>query len=390
MTELLPSSPASEDEFALLCAVAGGKLGPARIERVANWNPSGVDWTEFQRLADQHGVLPLAARNLTEHARSLPPGIERTLQSAYDANLRRNLWFTAELTRIMKQFGRVQLRVVPYKGPLLTQLLYRDVGLRSYSDLDFLIVPADFDQAKRLLSEIGFSPATEIAPEVERLWLRAGYERSFDSKAGKNLVELQWALLPHFYGIDLRVEDLLARAGRTVFGECEMPCLSPEDSLLVLCLHAAKHLWTRLIWLVDIAETLRTQTIDYELAFSRARGLGIARLLGVSFWLVKNVLGAELPKVAEELIAADSRLPALGREFAQRMARGADYDFESTQYFRLILNLRERQRDRWRYLWQLIWTPGAGDVAAVRLPEVLYPLYRGVRLGRLIRKLTRL
>jgi len=88
-----------------------------------------------------------------------------------------------------------------------------------------------------------------------------------------------------------------------------------------------KHLWTRLIWLADIAETLyisgepgvparlnpstslrqapetpfsTTQTIDYALVFSRARTLGIARVLGVSFWLVKNVLRVEIPKPAEK------------------------------------------------------------------------------------------
>src|SRR5208283_5114429 len=141
-------------------------------------------------------------------------------------------------------------------------------------------------------------------------------------------------LLPRFYAVDLCVEDLLARAGKAVVGGREVPCLSPEDSLLVLCIHAAKHLWTRLIWLADIAETLRsqsgTQTIDYPRAFSRARLLGIARILGVSFWLVKNVLHAELPKLAEEMIAVDSRVPVLGREFAERLARGTAYDFEST------------------------------------------------------------
>ena len=167
-----------------------------------------------------------------------------------------------------------------------------------------------------------------------------------------------------------------------------MPCLSPEDSLLVLCLHAAKHLWTRLMWLSDIAETLRTQTINYSRAFSQARALGIARILGVSFWLVKNVLRAELPKPAEEMIAADPRVPALGSEFAERLARGAAYDFESTKYFRLILKLRERRGDRLRYLWRLVWTPGVGEIAAVRLPEALFPFYRIVRMGRLMRRLV--
>jgi len=385
----------TENGFELLCALASVELSPERRERVANWNLSAVDWSEVIRLAEHHGVFPLAARNLIELGGGLSAEVERSLRSAYEENLRRSLWFAAELARIMQHFERWQLRALPYKGPALAQSLYRDLGLRSFSDLDFLISPADFERAKRALAEIGYRPSATLNPAIEspaaeRLWLRTGYECSFDSAAGKNLVELQWALLPHFYAVDLRVENLLARAGRTVVGGSEVPCLSPEDSLLVLCLHAAKHLWTRLIWLSDIAETLRsysgTHTIDYSLVFSRARALGIARILGVSFWLVKNVLRAEIPQPAEEIIAADSRVPALGVEFAARLARGASYDFESTEYFRLILKLRERRGDRLRYLWRLVWTPGAGEIAAVRLPEALFPLYRIVRIGRLMRK----
>lgn len=393
MTELLPLSSASStalqraDGFKLLCTLAGAELAPERIEHIANWDLSTLDWSKILGLAEHHGVLPLAARNLMEHARGLPPGIERTLRSEYEANLRRSLWFAAELARIIGHFESRQLRAVPYKGPLLAQSLYGDLGLRSFSDLDFLISSTDFERAKQALGEIGYRPSADVVPAVERWWLRTGYERSFDGAAGKNLVEMQWALLPYFYGVDLGVEDLLARAGRTVVGGYEVPCLSPEDSLLVLCLHAAKHLWTRLIWLSDIAEILRTQNIDYSLVFSRARALGLARILGVSFWLVQNVFRADLPQAAGEMIANDSRVSALGGEFGARLLGGEAYDFESTEYFRLILKLRERRGDRWRYLWRLVWTPGAGDVAAVRLPEALFPLYRIVRLGRLMRKL---
>src|SRR5258708_4404958 len=292
----------------------------------------------------------------------------------------------------MQHFESRRLPALPYKGAGLAQLLYRHSGLRSFSDLHFLISPPDFDPAKHALARIRYPPSSALTPNVARLWLRTGYERSFGSAAGKNLVELQWALLPYFYAVDLRVEDLLARAGRAVVGGCEVPCLSPEDSLLVLCLHAAKHLWTRLIWLSDIAETLRTysgtKAIDYSLAFSRARSLGIARILGVSFWLVKNLLRAEIPTPAEEMIRADPQVLALGSEFAVRLARGATYDFESTEYFRLFLKLRERRGDPLRYPWRCGWAPGAGGDALVRLPEVLFPLYRIVRVGRLVRKLV--
>jgi len=380
------------DEFNLLCALAGAELTSEHIDRIANWNLSALDWTEFLRLAEHHGILSLAARNLIEHGRTLPPEIETSLRSAYDANLRRSLWFAGELARIMRHFEHRQLRAIPYKGPVLAQSAYGDLGMRSFSDLDFLISPADFARAKLALAEIGYRPSADLSPAVERFWLRTGYERAFDGAAGRNLAELQWALLPRFYVVDLLIEDLLARVGCTIVGGCEVPCLSHEDLLLVLCLHAAKHLWTRLIWLSDFVETLRTQsqtqTIDYAQVFSRARALGIARILGVSFWLVKNVLHAELPNPAEEMIATDPRVPALGAEFAGRLARGMAYDFESTEYFRLIMKLRERRGDRWRYLWRLVWTPSVGDIAAVRLPEAIFPLYRIVRIGRLTRKLV--
>jgi Uncharacterised nucleotidyltransferase len=379
-------------EFEFLCAL----LGSAR-KRIADRIPE-LDWNEVLRLAEFHGVLPLVARHrigadgtqgsFIEPGLELPHEVERLLRSAYESNLRRSLWFTAELARIMQHFERSNLRAVPFKGPALAQSLYGDPGLRSFSDLDFLISSGDFTRAKQALAEIGYRPAEEFSAALERFFLRIGYERSFDGTPGKNLVELQWALLPHFYGIDLEVDGLIARSGRIVVGGCEMPCLSLEDSLLVLCLHAGKHLWTRLIWLSDIAESLRDQHIDYKLVFSRARVLGVARILGVSFWLAKNLLHAELPQPAEEMIAADPRVPLLGAEFAERLARGATYDFESTEYFRLILKSRERRSDRWRFLWRLVWTPGEGEIEAVRLPEALFPLYRIVRIGRLVRKVV--
>jgi hypothetical protein len=393
MTEIYPPRSAMgvglphEGEFELLRAVVGAKISAEQIEMIGQWNLSRVDWVEFQRLAEYHGVLPLAARNLMEHGRGLPVEIQRSLRSAYEANLRRSLWFSAELSRISRHFEGKNLRAVPYKGPVLAEAVYRDPGLRSYSDLDLLIIPDDFARAKQALTELGYRPTSDQSAAIERLWIWAGYERSFDGLAGKNLVELQWALLPYFYGVDVRVEELAARAGRISIAGCEVACLSPEDCVIVLCLHAAKHLWTRLIWLSDIAEAASLESVNWALVIARAEALGVVRMLGVSFWLTKNILRSKLPAAAEEIVGGDARVSAIGAEFAERLRRGDTYNFESTEYFRLILKLRERRSDQLRYLWRLVWTPGPGDVAAVQLPQVLFPLYRMVRLGRLLRKI---
>ena len=340
-------------------------------------------------------MVALAARTLIEHAPALPPEIKRSLASAYAENFRRSLWFAAELMRIMQHLTQKQVRAIPYKGPTLAQSVYGDLALRSFSDLDLLISPADFGRARQALAEIGYGPSKTLTAAVERLWLRTGYERSFDGPGGKNLLELQWALLPYFYAVDpaqFQFDDLRSRAGQIALGtgvDSGLPCLSPEDSLLVLSLHAAKHLWTRLIWVADIAQSLHVAHIDLALVISRARALGITLILGVNFWLAQRLLGAVIPSTAQALIDGDSEIPLLGGECAARLSRCASYDFESTEYFRQTLRLRERRSDRWRYLWRLVWTPGQGDIDAVQLPEIMFSLYRGVRLGRLLGKLAR-
>ena len=395
----LPSSSAntpvlqtqnSSQQFDLLCACVAVSPAPQSIARITDRTGRGVNWKDLLRLAEQHGVLPLVARNLNAHADELPSEIRQQLHFADEENIRRNLWFANELRRIADYLDEKHLPAVPYKGPALAQSIHGDLALRSFNDLDFLIFPGDFERAKLALSELGYRPAEDLSPAVERFWLRKGYERAFDSDAGKNLVELQWAVLPYFYAVDLGIDDLLARSRRTSVGGLEVACLSPEDSLIVLCLHAAKHLWTRLIWICDIAETLRTQTIDYPLLISRAQSLGIVRIIGISFWLAEHLLKANVSPPAQKMTAADLQIPVLGQQFAARLAECATYDLDSSDYFRLIVRLRERRPDRWRYRWRLIWTPGAGDLKAVQFPEPLFPLYRAVRLVRLSRKLFRM
>jgi hypothetical protein len=397
MSRLLSRSPAADDdlerlggskEFVLLCACSAVDPTAGQISALAAWQQAPPDWDQFFRLAEHHCILPLAARNLTTHARGLSLAVAEALRTAYDASVRRNLWYAAELARISQHFETRSIRAVPYKGPALAESTYGDLALRTFGDLDFLISSDDFERGRQALAELGYRLSQDYTPPVDRFWLRTGYERAFDGPAGKYLVELQWRLLPRFYAVDLLAQDLLARSGRITVAGHSVPSLAPEDSLLALCLHAAKHLWMRLIWVSDIAETLRTQPIDYRLAFERARTLGVLRILAVSFWLAQNLVGCQLPVAAEELIAGDRAVPRVGGQFAARLARGASYDFESTEYFRLILELREQRSDRWRYLWRLVWTPGAGDLASVGLPERLFPIYRAVRLVRLARKLV--
>src|SRR3974390_1609234 len=108
------SAPGAEASaaFALLCACTRVDLSPERASPIANWDFSVIDWPPFLHLAEHHGVLSLAARNLLPHASRLPAPIVQELRAQFDANLRRNLWFASELVRITEQFEQNGLRAI--------------------------------------------------------------------------------------------------------------------------------------------------------------------------------------------------------------------------------------------------------------------------------------
>lgn len=373
-------------EFELLCLCAGVDLSPERSAAIEGCVVRGIDWATFLKLAEFHGLLPLAAHNLNR-ASGVPEDAVQALKSGFETNVRRSLWFAGELVRITLHFDARGIKVVPYKGPALAQAGYGDVALRNFSDLDFLIIPGDFERAKQALVELQYQPSGLLSPDLEAFWLRNGYERAFDGTAGRNLVELQWGLAPRFFAVDLGVRDLFQRSQRMPFGGHQIPSLSPEDQFLVLCIHAAKHLWMRLMWLCDIAEFVRKHPIVFDTVLSRARALGVSRFILVSLWLANRLLDCAIPPVAQNEINSDPEVKGLGEQFIARLGHSVTYDFESTDYFRWILKLRERRRDRFRIVWRLLWTPGAGDLAVFQLPRFLFPLYRGIRLLRLMRKL---
>jgi hypothetical protein len=214
-----------------------------------------------------------------------------------------------------------------------------------------------------------------------------GYECTFNSAQGRNLVELKWGILPRFYAINFDVDALFARAVTSEVGEFPMPSLCLEDLVMVLCVHAAKHAWTQLSWLCDLVQ-LAKQSPDWPAIERRSADLGIERIVAVNFLLAHRLLNAGLPESIGKRMRKDRAVETLAADILPIVTRSAEYNKESINYFRLMMTLRERRRDRVKFLWRLVATPGAGDWSAIHLPAWLFPLYRLVRMFRLLGKLV--
>jgi hypothetical protein len=340
------------------------------------------DWRETCDLAEHHNVIPLLCRSLLDFAELVPAPVLADLRRRYEDNARNGLRFVAELSRILECLEQCGVAAVPFKGPVLAETVYGDVGLRSFSDLDVLVLAADVPRAKAALASLGYSPSSPLSDAEERAYMDSGYEYVFDGPAGRNLLEIQWRILPRFYAIDFEFGGFFQRASQATLGDRVVKTLCREDLLLVLAVHAAKHGWARLIWLRDIAGLVHDHSLDFGWVDRQAKALGIERIVAVSLLLASRLLAVTLPAGWDRKLHADREISALSDEAERHLPTAEEYSTESLQYFRWMMRLRERRRDRWKLLSRLALTPGVGEWSLVKLPEPLFPLYRVIRVLR--------
>lgn len=403
--DLAVRASAADAEFDLLVACCAGREQNDCIRKLLS---RPLDWERLFRLVDHHRVVPQVFGELSAFSHWIPAQAFHVLRSRYQDNARKALWFSAELVRIASHLESAGIRAVPYKGPILAQALYGEVTERQFGDLDFLILPADVLKAKAALLSLGYEPAIDLLPGQERAYIAAGYEIPFRAVSGASMVEVQWQVLPRFYSIDFSVADFFERAGKINIGEYPLRTLRAEDLMLVLCVHAAKHVWVQLSWLCDIAQLATSSKLDWNVIQDEARRLGIERIVTVNLLLANRLLGMAVPRAMESVVFSEhSSGHSRSRRIARRMFPAEDpttaglvdevlpiiessahYDTESLTYFRLMRRLRERRQDQVRFLWHLAVTPSISEWSAVQLPQRLHPIYRVVRLLRLAKRLT--
>ena len=395
MNSLAPSASAVghlagvSNEWSILLAACSPMPPEKKAQRLQDLLQRSADWEILFDLAEKHGVQPLLHRALLPIGNAVPHEHMLTLKQNDQTNLLKSMLVSRELIRIVDRFTTLGLHVVPYKGPALAEALYGDVALRRSGDIDLLILPRDFPRACEAARDLGYTPHLNLPLRQERAYLKSGYECAFDSAAGRNLLELQWAIQPRFYAIDFDVEDLFHRAVTVNVAGHAMKTLSLDDLFLVLSAHAAKHVWGKLIWLSDLALLITNPTLKWDWIGDHARELGIVRIVRVTMNLAHDLLEAPIPVAAETHVPQDLESVALATRIQDKIVSSAEPDVESISYFRLMLRLRERTGDRMRFLQRLVFTPGPGEWNAIRLPAPLSPLYRLVRLSRLAARLIR-
>lgn len=369
----------------LLLACARTRLTAADTRRVTDLLRQEVDWPHLLALADRHGLTPRLYGQLNGSFRAaLPPAALEQLQSAVRINSARGLVLTMELLEILDTFAADGLRAIPFKGPTLAIQAYGDLALRQFSDLDVLVREPDFRQARALLVARGYRPHEELPAAQEASGLRWLGHLPMVGRDGTIMVELHVAVTAQRFRCTFDTASLWERLvplevlGRTV------PVLAPEDLLVILCVHGAKHHWERLGWICDVAELIRSQPeLDWPRVLQQARQTDSFRMLCLGLQLAQQLLAAPLPPDLLTVIAQEPHVGQLAAELRARLCSDEPRALGFWDECRFFLRVRRRAWDGLRYVLSKILSPTVADWTWVQLPASLacgYYLVRPVRL----------
>ena len=293
-----------------------------------------------------------------------------------------NFVLTGELLTLLRLFEKQGIRAVPFKGLTLAAFAYGDLGLRDIGDLDLLVRKRDIPRARELLIAQGYQPMFALNRVQEAAYLRSLCQLPFVCAEPPGMVELHTKIMPREFSFPLDFARLWDRRTSISLGGQEVPSFSPEDLLLVLCAHGAKHLWTCLKWICDVAQLIRAHPkMNWEQVVREAPRLAGERMLFLGLFLARDLLQAPLPEEICRRIHTDAVVKGLAAQVRQNLFRDRPPGgFESALFH---FRARERFRDGIRYSLSLAVSPTLADWVLISVPpsfSFLYYLLRPIRL----------
>lgn len=285
------------------------------VERLNKSLRQSVNWPALLELAEAHGVLGLAAtrfRDCSEAA--LPPKIAQELRERHRAQVLLTLRLTAEMFRLFDCFAAAGLEALVIKGTVLSARCYGDPGVRYYGDLDLITRDKDILRFTELMIGLGYEPNVPLNAIHAK---KAPGEYAFRHQSTKLLVEFHTELTFRYHPRPIPLERLFKRQARVKIDGREIPALSPEDELILICIHGAKHFWERLSHIADVAAFVSKQELDWRRVKLAAEEVGGERMLYVGLRLAAHVLGAPLPENLAVSVRTDPAVERLARQALQ-------------------------------------------------------------------------
>jgi len=330
----------------------------------------GIDWPRFGRLATKNSVAPLAAaRLLTDSRAQLPRSIARQYALLAESTAMRCDYLAASLFEILDAFKRELIPVLAIKGLITAATAYHDISLRAFGDLDLVVRRDDVARAMAVLERIGFAGKAWRAEAFA-----SGFfpDTSVDCSREGTVVDLHWSLSADYFPFAPDDDTVWRRAIESDLCGRPVMTMGSEDSILFHAYHGAKHGWSKLQQICDLAYLCRLEMPRWNDLLASAVRIGSRTMLLVGLELGRSLFGIEVPEALRDALG-EPRIKSLSRKVEERLFETREEgDFAE---WRVAFASIDSQRGRACYLATRLLRPRLSDCALLPLPRRLYPLY---------------
>jgi hypothetical protein len=333
--------------------------------------------------AYEQGVYPHFFHALMAHASDILDEEMREALAyiAHDIKVK-NAAMKEELLLLFRSLETLNVDVMSFKGPVLAKILYDDVSLRQFGDLDLLIRKEDMDKVDLFLKNAGYQRSIPLSQLQEELWKKTRHDTGY-THVGKGIcLEIHWALLDEDYPLRIDLDEFWEKAQTIHIAGYGVKTFSTEDLLYYLCIHGSKHLWQKIEWLKDIDTLIRNEPIAWDDLIEKADHGGFTRMVYLGLTLTSQLFETPLPEVIRQRLFECTGLDDL-TDFVMNYMDARPGIFMRNK---MILQLFTDYKTKLLYLCNTVFTLSHPDLAGRNLPRYLYWGYYILRVARLSRK----
>jgi len=378
----MPKSP--DPLLSLLTAALRHEPDPAPFAPLDD-----ATWLRLADLAQKHGLFIPFYRFVQQNGFDFSEPLRERFDGRYRFQTRYTILKCAELLTLLRLAETAGIPLYAFKGPVLAQIAYGDLTLRQFSDLDLLIRREDFRAFASLLQERGYRPHYPLdAIPGDKALFEMNNDCPFYDEERLLSVEMHWDL---FRNIALPTSRIAPwEAGRTVtVNGRPVATMSHETHLLYHALHGSKHLWEKMLWIVDIDRFIRAvPTLDWDALLARARELGALKMFLLGPALAQRLFETPLP-AAVDRACREAGLEAMIASVLETLGSAEARPENNVAKLFKIIALRDSPRFKAKTLFEFLFRPGINERRIIVLPDALFWLYWPLRpLGMLYRLLT--
>src|SRR5712671_2024676 len=340
-------------------ALLGCAAPYAQPDHLAGLLQNCSSWPHLLQRAERHGLTLLLAERMKNLNRSLVPlEVYVELRESRRSRTFSALQLTAEVFRVLERFAASGIDVLLTKGPALSVRCYGEPDMRQYGDIDLVIREADIRVATQAMLDLAYESSIPLSAIDAQ---KTVGEYAFLKPGTDLLVEFHTERTFRYHPRRLQIEKLFERSAYVVIDGRDVPVLSLEDELVLICVHGAKHFWERLMWIADVAALISRQPLDWDSALAVANEVGAQRMLRLGLRLAADLLGAELPAHVEATVQSDRAVAKLAAQIESRLAHRELHEIGIFQRAAFRVRMRGGFFSGLAYLLRLSLTPTEED-----------------------------